>query len=484
MSPELMGAAAAVRAIRAGELSAVELTGACLRAIERFEPDVLAWEVVEPARALVQAAEVDRRLARGEDVGPLAGVPVGVKDIFNTMDMPTQMGSPIWAGFTPGNDARVVHYLRMAGAVIPGKTVTAEFAVHTPGKTRNPHDPRYMTGTSSSGSAAAVAAYMVPLALGTQTAGSTIRPASYCGVYGFKPSFGLVPRTGMLKTTDSLDTVGGFARCAEDLRLLFDVVRVHGEDYPIASAALGDPSRQRRGDRPWRIGVVQGPRWEHAEPYAREKLQSVADRLADAGIVVEYVVPPAEIFRAHEVHATIYDKALAYYFREEFAQQTLVSPVMYEIVERGNRIPPDRYRAALAEQAEIARSLDVFLADGPDALITLSTGGEPLLGLDSVDRPDSCLVWTLCGAPTVGIPAFAGPSGLPFGLQLVGRRYNDYLLLDLVEHLEEIGIAPRTTHPAPPMVAAGTRPGAEVSADPVAGAGALTGVAARPVPPV
>ena len=460
MTPELMGAAEAVRALRAGDVSAVEMTAACLRAIERFEPDVLAWEIVEPAAALATAADVDRRLAQGDEVGPLAGVPIGVKDIFNTIDMPTQMGSPIWAGFTPGNDSRVVHYLRQAGAVVAGKTVTAEFAVHTPGKTLNPHDPRYMTGTSSSGSAAATAAYMVPLALGTQTAGSIIRPASYCGVYGFKPSFGLVARTGMLKTTDSLDTIGGFARCAEDLRLLFDVIRVHGEDYPIAHTALRDPSRQEKGDRPWRLGLVTGPTWDLAEAYAQEALFDLADNLADAGISLEEVDLPAEMFRAHEVHATIYDKALAYYFREEFTRHTLVSPIMYEIVERGNRITAAEYKAALTEQERIAARFDTLLAGGPDALITLSTGGEPLFGVHSVDRPDSCLVWTLCGAPTISIPAFTGPGGLPFGLQLVGRRYGDYLLLDLARHLENIGVAPRATYPAPPMTSAGRRPGA------------------------
>src|SRR5918912_700941 len=226
-----LSASEASERIKNGDFTAVELTRSCLNQIERHEANVRAWAYLNAELALDQARAIDKKLAAQERTGPLAGVPVGIKDIFNTKEMPTQMGSPIWRNFTPGNDARVVHYLKMADAVLIGKTVTAEFAVHAPGPTLNPHNPEYMPGTSSSGSAAAVAAYMIPLALGTQTAGSTIRPASYCGVYGFKPSFGVLPRTGMLKTTDSLDTIGLFARTIEDVEKLFDPVPVSRTDH-------------------------------------------------------------------------------------------------------------------------------------------------------------------------------------------------------------------------------------------------------------
>ena len=245
--PWSLSAGEGTRRIRSRELSAVEWARSCAERVEELESGVGAWAYFDREKVLAQARCLDKKIAHGQTLGELCGVPIGIKDTFNTQDMPTSMGSPIWEGFRPGNDARVVFYLRQADGVIAGKTVTAEFAVHAPGKTVNPHAPGYSPGTSSSGSAAAVAAHMVPLALGTQSAGSIIRPASYCGVYGFKPSFGLVPRTGILKTTDTLDTVGVFARVPEDLNLLFEVIRVHGENFPVSHALLMDPACQNPG---------------------------------------------------------------------------------------------------------------------------------------------------------------------------------------------------------------------------------------------
>ena len=451
MPPNELVAAEAARAIAEGRLSARELVLACFGQIERWDSRIHAWVHLDPESALAQADATDAAIRDGRDPGPLGGVPVGIKDIFNTIDMPTQMGSPIWSGFTPGNDARVVHYLRMAGAVIPGKTVTAEFAVHAPGPTENPHRPNYIPGTSSSGSAAAVGAYMVPAALGTQTAGSIIRPASYCGVFGFKPSFGLVPRTGMLKTTDSLDTVGWFARSVEDLELLFETVRVKGADYPLAEAALTDEARQSKPvDRPWRIALVRGPKWPQAQDYVRSVVDEFAARLSSAGIHVEELATPPELAEAHDVHATIYDKALAYYFKEEFQQHTLVSPCIYEIIERGNRISLDQYTDALARQRRIAAAIDAVFG-AFDALLDMATAGAALEGLESVDAPDHALIWTLCGLSAVSLPVGASPDGLPVGVQLVARRYNDRLLLRLLESIETFGLVPRRTHPEPPM---------------------------------
>jgi Asp-tRNA(Asn)/Glu-tRNA(Gln) amidotransferase A subunit family amidase len=434
--------------LRARHFSAVEVTRACLEAVERGDGAIRAWIHVSPELALKQAQAVDSKFRAGQ-VGRLAGVPVGVKDIFNTADMPTQMGSPIWKDFTPGNDARVVYSLRMADAVLLGKTVTAEFAVHAPGPTGNPHNPEYIPGTSSSGSAAATAAYMVPIALGTQTAGSIIRPASYCGVYGFKPSFGLVPRTGMLKTTDSLDTVGLFARTVEDVAILFDVIRVHGEDYPMSHGRLNDAARAS-GTKPWRVGLIRGPQWAHAEDYAQEALEQFGRKLGGIrGIRVEDLTLSDAFSRAHDIHATIYDRALAYYFKEEFAAETLVSPIMYEIVQRGNRLTLEQYKDALDEQRVLADHLDQLLADRFDVIVDLSTGGEALKGLDSTDRPDNCLIWTLCGVPALNLPVFTGPTGLPFGAQVFSRRYDDYLLLDFVRHLRAHGIVRDGTYPDP-----------------------------------
>ena len=433
-------ASKALREIRAGRLTARELLESCLAQIERLEPTLKAWAYRNPEQA--------RRMAEDPPAGALAGIPVGIKDVFNTQDMPTAMGSPIWAGFRPGNDARAVASLRQAGAVFPGKTITAELAVHTPGPTANPHNPDYSPGTSSSGSAAAVASGMVPLALGTQTAGSTLRPASYCGIYGFKPSFGLIPRTGILKTTDTLDTVGLLTRSAEDLELLFDTVRVHGRNYPLTQQ-LEDLSRRRAAPSTWRVAWVQGPRWNDAHPYARQALQDFSARLGStANFSVEGKPLPSEFEQAHDLHATLYDKSLSYYFKQEFKNRTLVSPILKGMIAHGQQISLQQYRQALQRQAELAASLDRWFQQGADVLITLTTAGEAMKGLSTPDRPDTCLIWTLCGNPAVSLPVFTGPNRMPFGLQAVARRYEDLNLLRFVRALEQQNLIQEAAPPA------------------------------------
>jgi Asp-tRNA(Asn)/Glu-tRNA(Gln) amidotransferase A subunit family amidase len=450
MSKELhlLDATEATQLISSGKIRVQDLIQACLDQIEKFESILEAWAYLDSELALQKARELDQELADGLDPGALVGIPVGVKDIFNTVDMPTQMGSPIWKDFTPGNDARVVHYLRMEGAIIPGKTVTAEFAVHTPGPTKNPHNPAYMAGTSSTGSAVAVAANMVPVSIGTQTAGSTIRPASYTGIFGYKPSFGLLPRTAMLKTTDSLDTVGMFARSVRDLRLMFDIMRVKGVDYPIQEKMFANPKRRTK-EGSWKVGLIRGPKWDCAESYAQNALLEFADDLDNSkDIDVQEIAYPRDLDRVHEIQAIIYDRTLAYYFKEEFKQKTLVSETMYEIIRHGNEISLDQYRQALDDQHQISRAFDNFLAENElDIMLDLSTGGEALEGLDSVDRPDNCLIWTFCGIPMINLPAFVGPTQLPFGAQVISRRFNDYLLLEFAEHLSSAGMIPEATYP-------------------------------------
>ncbi|MBI5171420.1 MAG: amidase [Candidatus Melainabacteria bacterium] len=442
-----------VAGLERGEFSCEELAKDSLKQIDSLEPRIHAWAYLDREFFLEQGRRIDKKIADGAKLGVLAGVPVGIKDVFNTREMPTQMGSPIWQGFTPGNDARVVHYLKMADAVMAGKTVTAEFAVHAPGPTANPHNPEYMPGTSSSGSAAAVASYMVPLALGTQTAGSIVRPASYCGVYGFKPSFGLLPRTAVLKTTDTLDTIGGFARTVEDLSLLFETIRVKGRDYPVSEGALNDMKRQRKapGEK-WRVALVTGPKWDFAEPYAQQAIKEFSEKVANLPDVevTEFELP--SIFgTAHDVHGTIYDRTLAHYFKSEFEKHTLVSGVMYEIITRGFNVTLDQYRAALEDQVQLYRTLDQLFLEQFDIILNLATGGEALKGLDSVDRPDNCLIWTLCHVPAISLPVFTGPSRLPFGAQIVARRHNDRLLLSFAEKLEKSGLVPGCPNPVPAM---------------------------------
>jgi len=439
-----------------GRFTPVDAAAACAAAVRAHEAGVHAWVAFDADR-LLNAAEVAaqaaaERIVRGEPLRLLEGVPAGVKDIFNTAEFPTQMGSTLWAGFTPGNDARAVFHLKRAGALLPGKTVTAEFAVHTLGKTINPWAHERTPGTSSSGSAVAVATAMVPVALGTQTAGSIIRPASFTGTWGFKPSFGLIPRTGMLKTTDSLDTVGFFVGHAADLSPVLDALRVHGRDYPISDAAFNDRARQaapaeRNDGRPWRVALLRPSVWSHAPGYARQAIEGwcwLAQRTLGARIEIVEPELPWELAECHRVHATIYNRALAYYFKAEHERAELVSPVMNALIEAGKRITPAEYEAALARQVELARIAERFMR-GFDVAVTLSTAGEaPLRHVE--EAPDSALMWTLTQLPAISAPVFRSPRGLPLGLQLVARRYNDPLLLKFVAEAVDAGVLPATSY--------------------------------------
>ena len=413
----------------------------CLERIEGLEPRLRAWAFLDPSLPRREAKRTDERRAKGEPCGALEGAPVGVKDIFNTAEMPTEMGSVLWKGFTPGNDARVVAALKLHGGIVMGKTVTSEFAVHAPGPTLNPHDPARSPGTSSSGSVAAVATGMVPLALGSQTAGSTIRPASYCGIYGFKPSFGLVPRTGMLKTTDTLDHVSFFARSIDDLRLIFDLARVRGSNHPVVQQRV-DATADEPAPSRWRIGFARGPKWDQARPYAREALERFAGRLARVrGVSVIDLDLPSDFSRIHDLHQRIYCRALAYYFKTELRNSGALSESFRSMVAEGEKVGPSEYRDCIEFQAKASQELDHLLEKkGLDLLINLSTGSEAPLGLEGRDLPDNCLIWTFCGVPALNVPAFTSPSGLPFGAQLVGRKYGDYPLLQFARSLTREGL--------------------------------------------
>lgn len=445
-----------IAAYRTGELTPVDAARACIersRQCAAFE----MWESFSPEFLIEQAGKSAERIRSGADPGSLEGIPVGVKDIYNTADFPTQMGSVLWRNFTPGNDARAVFYLKRAGALIAGKTVTAEFAVHELNKTRNPFNIEKTPGTSSSGSAVSVATGVVPAALGTQTAGSIIRPASFCGVWGYKPSFGTIPRTGMLKTTDSLDTIGFFTIHQEDLRLVFDAIRVHGPNFPFLFKAFTDRTRQYKpAGRPWKIGFVKTHTWKFAEGYARERMLAFVERLGKANdVAVEEADLSAAMECAHAVHATIYNKALSYYFEEEAKSADFISDIMKKMIGAGREISIERYHRALEEQAALCHEMDEFL-QGYDAVVCLSTAGEaPDRGVP--EQPDPALMWTLTHLPAVSAPVFLSPGGLPFGLQIVSRRYNDYLLLSLLDHLLAEGLLetaqPKTLDcPAPKKV--------------------------------
>ncbi len=434
-TPAELTASEFLRELKDGRVSAFDYVDACAERIEKFDTTVHAWRRFDGELVRARARAIDDALARGAPIRALSGAPVAVKDIFNTYDYPTGMGSPIMEGYTPGNDARVVSDVRLAHGVVMGKTVTAEFAVHHPGPTRNPHDLSRSPGTSSSGSAAAVAARMAPLALSSQTGGSTIRPASSCGIYGFKPSFGLLPRTGVLKTTDTLDSLGFMARSVDDLRLMFEVCRVRGHNYPISEAALGDPMRQTVEGRPWRVGVARGPKTDFEATAPRAGLDALVGTLEQAGCeVFEHTLGP-EYDKAHDAHERIHRRALAYYFDLEWnADGHLFSAVMQRMIESGRAISPRQYQDDIATQRDLSRLMERD-SDSFDVLIGLATADEAPVGLDGEDRPDHCLIWTMCGLPAITLPLLSGASGLPVGVQIVARRYNDHLLLRFADLL-------------------------------------------------
>lgn len=434
-----LSATQAIFLIQSGKIKIRQLIESIIKHIEDINPKTDAFVHLNSRQSLGKADDLDRGIKNGENIGPLYGIPIGIKDIFNTQDFPTEMGSPIWKGFTPGNDARVIYYLRMANAIIIGKTETAEFAVHTLGNSKNPYDRTRSPGTSSSGSAIAVATNMIPLALGTQTAGSIIRPASFCGIFGFKPSFGLIPRTGMLKTTDSLDQVGYFARTVEDLQLLFDIIRVKGRDYPLSEAALNDEKRQTVTDRPWKIRFVKSPVWEQAEPYAKKAIVEFLDKISQENeFQVEEFSLPQEFDDAHKMHRIIYTKSLSYYFKQELENRSLVSNVFYDFASQAKEIAASQFDQAIEYQSKISKILDKSFEQF-DIIISLSTSGHAPLRNER-EKDDPSLIWTMCGNPAISMPVIKTENGLPMGIQTVARRYNDKLLLRFVSHLRRNGL--------------------------------------------
>ena len=384
--------------------------------------------------------ESDQKI-KNNTIRNLESIPFGVKDIFNTKDFPTQMGSEIWKNFNPGNDARVVYNLKNHGSLVVGKTVTAEFAVHKLNETLNPHDIMRTPGTSSSGSAVAVSLGMVPYAIGSQTAGSIIRPASFCGVFGYKPSYGLIPRTGILKTTDTLDHVGFFSFFLEDLRRILDCCRVVGSNYPFSNSALSDSNRQNKPLNSWKVGFVKTHTWENSRDYVKESVTKFVNKLSNIkGIDVKEVFLPSILEKSHLIHEKIYNKSLSYYFKEEFKNKTLVSNEMKELIAAGINIENDDFNNSLKEQVKMIKEMDNFFYDC-DIIISTSTASEAPLR-DVSELPDPSLMWSLTHLPAINVPIFISHNNLPFGLQIISRKYNDYLLLNFLKYLNEINLIP------------------------------------------
>ncbi|NWG25427.1 MAG: amidase [Pseudorhodoplanes sp.] len=428
MSLAALSLVQAARDIAEGRITSTELVQDCLQRIAEVDPPVEAWAFLDRDHALAQARALDEHRRHGRSLGPLHGVPIGVKDIFDTGDMPTEFGSPYWAGRTPRQDAAVVAMLRAAGAVIMGKTVTTEYAYFQPGKTKNPHDAGRTPGGSSSGSAAAVATHMVPGAIGSQTNGSVIRPASFCGVVGFKPTHGLIPRTGALELSRSLDQVGVFARSVEDAALLAEVlVGFDKEDLdtrpvarpPYREVAVSVPPL------PPRFAFVRSPVWDHADPVTREAFAELADALGELASEVE--LSPS-FARAIDLHRVVMETEMAHNLGRDYDRiGEGLSEKLRSLIERGRTHRAVDYCSARAAAAPLNSALNGIFNEY-DAILTPAAPGEAS-AIETTGSPIFCATWSYLGTPAISLPLLASDNGLPIGVQLVGRRGNDARLL-------------------------------------------------------
>ena len=416
-----LGARDAARRIAAGSLRSETLIAACLERIAAREPAVGAWAHIEPERALAEARARDREAPRG----PLHGVPIAVKDIMNTADLPTGYGSRAYEGHRPGNDAACVALARAAGAVVLGKTVSTEFAGMSPGKTRHPLDPARTPGGSSSGSAAAVADFMAPLAFGTQTAGSVIRPAAFCGVVGYKPSFGLVAIAGTKTLAPSLDTIGGMSRSVADIALFIGALTDRPSLLPETPPA-----------KP-RIGLYRPELFDQAEPATIAALESAAERLRRAGITVAERPPFAEFdgLVAAQDQIMLHESArnLAW---ERLHRADALTALTRQMLEDGLRIPVPVYDEA-CRRAAAARAHRAAFFGELDAVLVPSTRGAAPVGTATGD-PVFNRAWTLLHLPCVTLPGAHDEAGLPIGIQLVGRAGEDARLLAVAARVEAV----------------------------------------------
>jgi Asp-tRNA(Asn)/Glu-tRNA(Gln) amidotransferase A subunit family amidase len=415
--------------MRDGRLSSEELVASCLARIAELEETIQAWSFLDPELALASAREADKRRRSGHAVGPLNGLPVGIKDIFDTRDMPTEMGSPLYAGRRPGWDSAVAERLREAGAVILGKTVTTEFAFMHPGKTRNPADPTRTPGGSSSGSAAAVAAFMVPLAIGSQTNGSMIRPASFCNVVGFKPGHGLISRYRALQLSRSLDHVGVFARSVGDAALLAETLAGYDRRDPDTRlGAHNDLARIAASEPPVapRFAFVRSPVWDEAADDTKAAFEELSAHLGDR---VTDVTLPGSFGEAHRYLRQIMSAEMAASLHREHRRGgDRISDTLRTFLDEGSGVSAVDYIAARDRTGRLRDEIEELFHDF-DAILTPAAPGEPPVGLEKTGNPTFCTIWTLLGLPAISLPILQGANGMPIGAQLVGAWRDEARLL-------------------------------------------------------
>ena len=401
------------RRVAAGEITAEAVTRDCLARIEARETAVHAWAFLDPDVALAQARAIDAAAHKGA----LAGVPVGIKDIIDTADMPTEMGSAIYRGHRPAIDASCVALLRAAGAVILGKTVTCEFAGPVARETTNPFDPNHTPGGSSSGSAAAVADVMCAAAFGTQTGGSVLRPSAYCGIVGFKPSFGAINRAGIKFAAESLDTIGVHTRTIDDIELL------------LGALCARQPAPVRPGDAPPRIGLCRTHLWDDAAPETHAAIEDAASRLGAAGCAVRDAELPADFADLTPAREVVNDYERARSMADEWNRhREQISARMQRSIVNGLALSFEAYAAARRRIEDCAARVgDVF--EGFDALLTPTAHGAAPEGLAQTGHHGFQSIWTMVRTPAITLPTHAAANGMPVGIQLVGRPSDDAALL-------------------------------------------------------
>lgn len=415
---EMLSALALAEAVRAGRLSTVDIAERCADIIAAREDELKAFASVDPD-GLIEAAR-----APGLADTALAGLPVGVKDIIDTADLPTRRGSPIYADHRPPADAAIVRMLRRAGGLVAGKTATTEFAFLNPAATRNPHNPAHTPGGSSAGSAAAVAAGMIPLALGTQTGGSVIRPASYCGVAGIKPSFKLLPVIGVKAFSWSLDTVGLFAAGIRDLA--FGMGAITGRDFALDDA-----------DRPPRLALVLTDRAGQADAAAHAALEEAGRRAEAHGAQLRTLTLPPAVEAGDAAHNVIQSFEVSLALADEYDRhRDRLSPLLRDYLDAARAVTPEQYDEA-RRHARRARHALADASTDYDAILTFSTTGEAPEGLGSTGSPIFNRLWTLMGGPCVNVPGLRGPRDLPLGVQIAGRFGRDKETLNAARFVEK-----------------------------------------------
>ncbi len=428
--PNALSATDAIRYMKEGKLSSVQLVEACIKRIDETEGEIKAWARVDREAALARADEMDDLRKRGFTMGLLHGIPVGLKDIVDTQGIPTERGSPICEGRVPDADAEIVNRLLEAGAVILGKTKTTEFAFVHPTDTANPHGKDRSPGGSSSGSAAAVAAHQVPLAVGTQTNGSVIRPASFCGIYGFKPTEGQISRAGILQTSVTLDQVGGFARSLPDIALLSQALSSYD---PADPASRPIPRPDYIGGAAAGVLVEPAIAWfdlpfdDRCSEDSREAMSELLEAIEPE---IERIPAPPAFANLLNVQAIIHQYEFVRHLEAELTGHwDLVSDTLKPVVERGRSFTKDEYEDALDIRQKAREYFRAFFLDY-DAIITPSSAGEaPQIASAHTGDPAFCTIWTVAGLPALNIPLLVGENGLPIGVQLVGSLGHDARLL-------------------------------------------------------